>query len=221
MGSLQRLSVFIADDHRVLCDGLVSLLEREQDIQVAGQAGDGPEALRRIEELNPQVAILDVSMPKMSGIEVASHLRKSKSQTHVIMLSMHGDLDKVSRALQAGARGYVLKECAGRDLVAAIRVVTAGHIYLAPPITDSLVTDYLNLRQGVTTSLPLDNLSSRELEVLKLHAQGRSTVEIAESLHLSRKTVETYRSRIKDKLDIRGTAGLVKFAIRNGLTTLD
>jgi DNA-binding NarL/FixJ family response regulator len=213
--------ILLADDHRIVSDSLASFLESEPGFTVVGKAVDGEEALKLAQQHNPDLAILDVSMPRLSGIEVARILKQKHPGISVIMLSMHDDSEHIYRALEAGARGYVLKECAGRELIAAVRAVQAGHTYLAQSITSTVVSDYLQLREEHPGENPVSILSGRELQVLKLQAGGVSTLEIAESLHLSPKTVETYRYRIKEKLNIRENTGLVRFAIRHGLVPLD
>ncbi len=210
-----RIRIGVADDHRVICDALGCLLENEPDFSIVGRARDGIEALELATEQNPDILILDLTMPRLNGIAATSRLRRSHPDLAVIILSRHSEEGYVRQALTAGARGYVLKESAASELVTAIRTVMGGGVHLSGPILGMVVDGYI---AGVCrTKNPLDALSKRETEVLRHHAQGMNTREISELLHLSVKTVETYRYRIKEKLDLRGNTEMIKFAIRNGL----
>ena len=215
------ITVFLADDHAVVRDGLRHLLEAQPDIKVVGDAADGRQTLQLIERLNPDVAIMDIAMPELNGIEAARKIRADCPSTQVIILSIYSTEEHVSRALQAGARGYVLKESAGIEVVNAVRAVHSGHHYLSQKLSDRLIDDYLHHIESSGERDPLARLSPREREVLQLVVEGKSSAEIAEVLSLSVKTVETYRSRIFRKLDIDDLPSLVKFAIQHGLTPLD
>jgi DNA-binding NarL/FixJ family response regulator len=212
------ISVFLADDHAVMRDGLKLLLETQEDIQVVGAAGDGRQAVRLVAQLLPQVAIMDISMPQLNGIEATRQIRGICPETRIIILSMHASSDHVLQALQAGAQGYLLKAGAGIEVVQAVRAVHAGERYLSKKVADQIVNDLLLLSEATTPDGPLAGLSSREREVLQLVAEGYSTAEIAEILPLSVKTVESYRSRIMEKLGLKNLPALIKFAIRHGLT---
>ena len=201
-------------------DGLRLLLEAAGDIQVVGDAADGSEALRQMAQLRPDVAVLDIAMPGLNGIEVAQRMPERCPSTQVVILSVHATVEHIFRALQAGARGYLLKEAAGAEVVAAVRAVHAGRRYLSQKISDRLVDDYIGQRLAAARS-PLESLSPREREVLQLVVEGRSSTEIAEILSLSPKTVETYRSRLMEKLGLSDLPALVRFAIQHGLTPLD
>jgi len=215
------ITVFLADDHGVVRDGLRVLLEAQPDIRVIGDAGDGRAAVRRVARLRPDVVVIDVAMPELNGIEAAREIGYVCPSAQIIILSMHSTSEHVFRALQAGARGYLLKESAGIEVVNAVRAVQAGHRYLSQKISDRLVDDYVRQRQAGGAESPLARLSPRELEVLQLVVEGRSSTEIAGMLFLSVKTVETYRSRLMRKLGIGDLPGLVKFAIQHGLTPLE
>jgi DNA-binding NarL/FixJ family response regulator len=215
------IEVFLADDHAVIRDGLRYLLEAQPDIKVVGDAANGRQTLQLVGSLCPDVAILDIAMPEMNGIEATRRIRTDCPSTQVIILSIYSTEEHVSRALQAGARGYVLKESAGIEVVNAIRAVHSGHHYLSQKLSDQLIDDYMHQVKTSGEKGPLDRLSPREKEVLQLVVEGRSSAEIAADLSLSVKTVETYRSRIFQKLDIDDLPGLVKFAIQHGLTPLD
>jgi DNA-binding NarL/FixJ family response regulator len=214
------ITVFVADDHAVMRDGLKLLLESQENIRVVGEAQDGREAVFLVAQLRPQVVIMDISMHQMNGIEATREIRETCPETKVIILSMYSTTDHASRALQAGARGYLLKASGGIEVVKAVRAVHAGERYLSKKIEEQLINDYLALVEGNGDSL-LTRLSHREREVLQLLAEGHSSAEIAGILPLSAKTVESYRSRLMDKLDLRNLAALIKFAIRHGLTHTD
>lgn len=215
------ITVFLADDHAVVRDGLRALLEAQPDMQVIGDAANGREAVLRVARLCPDVAILDIAMPELNGIEAAREIGLVCPTTQVIILSMHSTTEHIFQALQAGVRGYLLKESAGIEVVNAVRAVHTGQRYLSLKISDRIVDDYIRQRQAGQATSPLALLSSREREVLQLVAEGKSSAEIAGVLSLSLKTVETYRSRLMHKLGISDLAGLVRFAIQHGLTPLE
>jgi DNA-binding NarL/FixJ family response regulator len=209
------INVLLADDHSVLRDGLAALLQAQEGFAVVAHAQDGREAVRKTAEFRPDVVIMDIVMPELDGIEATRLIHASSTSTQVVILSMYSTSEHIFRALQAGAKGYLLKESAGAELLAAIRSVHAGRRYLSQKITENVLDNYV--RDHHPTD-PLAKLSSRERQILELVAAGKSTAEIAGTLFLSPKTVDTYRSRLMQKLDIDGFASLVKFAIANGLT---
>jgi len=214
------ITVFLADDHAVVRDGLRYMLEAQSDIKVVGDAANGRDAVRQVGQLCPDVVIADIAMPELNGIAAAGEISEICPCSQVIILSMHSTTEHVFRALQAGARGYLLKESAGIEVVKAVRAVHAGRRYLSDRISEQLVDDYVNQRQAAQAKSPLARLSPRERQVLQLVVEGRSSVEIAEMLFLSPKTVDTYRSRLMRKLSISDLPSLVKFAIQHGLTPL-
>ncbi|MFQ6102095.1 MAG: response regulator [Anaerolineae bacterium] len=216
-----KIRVFLADDHAVVRDGLRFLLEAQDDIEVIGAAANGRDAVRQVAKLRPDVVIVDIAMPDLNGIEATWQIRETCPSAQVIILSMHSTSEHVFRALQAGARGYLLKESAGIEVVTAVRAVHAGRRHLSQRISDQMIDDYAHQRGAVEAESPLARLSPREREVLQLVVEGKSSAEIAAILSLSRKTVETYRSRLMNKLGISGLPGLVKFAIQHGLTPLE
>jgi RNA polymerase sigma factor (sigma-70 family) len=215
------ISIFLADDHGVVREGLRAYLDAESGIAVIGEADNGRDAVERIAALQPDVAVLDISMPEVNGIEATEQITGLDATTHIIILSMHATNEHVFRALQAGASGFVAKESAGRELVRAVRVVSAGHRYLSQIISDQLVDDYVERRETTEVKSALDELSERERQILKQLVNGKTTSEISKSLSLSTTTVNTYRSRLMKKLGISDMPTLVKFAIRNGLTGLE
>lgn len=211
------ISVLIADDHSVVRDGLRLLLESQSDIRVVGEVADGREAVDAAVRLKPDVIVMDLAMPQLNGIDAATQIVERLDHARIIMLSMHSTVEHVFRALQAGAMGYLRKESAGSEVADAVRTVYAGRRYLSQKITESVVDDYIRKR---AVESPLDSLSQREREILQLLVEGRSGIEIAKQLHVSPKTVDTYRSRMMQKLGIGDLPGLVKFALQHGLTTL-
>jgi two-component system, NarL family, response regulator NreC len=207
---MHRLRVLLADDHLVLRDGLRALLERA-DFEVLG-ASDGREAVELAQDQRPDIAVLDLAMPVLNGLDAARHIGQVSPRTGVIILTMHAEAPYVSEALRAGVRGYVLKTQAARDLVQAIEQVARGLTYLSPGVTGPLVEAYLGNAEA-----PPDPLTLREREVLQLVAEGKTTKEIADVLGVSAKTIESHRARLMKKLHIHDTAGLVRYAVRRGL----
>ncbi|MDD4053085.1 MAG: response regulator transcription factor [candidate division Zixibacteria bacterium] len=214
------LKVLIADDHRLFRDGLRMLLEKQSDIKVVAETKDGPATVSAAIELQPNIILMDISMPGLNGMETTRKLLAQNGTIRVIMLSMHSDHHFVIESLKSGAVGYVLKDSAFEELLTAIRTVAANGIFLSQKINDAVIKQYIATAKGQTaTSFSI--LSSREREVLQLLAEGKTTKEMAAHLHISVKTIETHRKQIMDKLDIHSIAELTKYAIRQGLTSLD
>lgn len=214
------IRILLADDHKIIREGLRSLIESEKDIQVVAEAEDGRQALSLVREFSPNVVVVDVAMPGLNGIETARRIARDYPRTSIIALSMHSDRRLVGKMLAAGASGYLLKDCAFEELANAIRTVAAGRTYLSSMILDIMVRDYFN-RQSVSTSAMLCDLTDREREVLQFLAEGNSVKRIATQLHITTKTVETHRERIMQKLGLRSVAELTKYAIKEGLTSLE
>jgi DNA-binding NarL/FixJ family response regulator len=216
-----RIKVFIADDHALLRDGLRAVLERHPGLEVVGEAGDGREAVKRIEETLPDVVIMDIAMPGLNGLEATRQLRKILPRTKILVLSMYDDQDSIYDLLRAGASGYMLKGSNAADLVTAIESVAKGGTFLNPIVAGRVVEGYVGRGEesrgapgGETT------LTAREREVLQLVAEGHGNAKIAAKLGISPKTVETHRANIAAKLDIRDVPGLVKYAIKKGLVRI-
>jgi DNA-binding NarL/FixJ family response regulator len=205
------LRLILADDHQIVRQGLRALLERE-GLEVAAEAADGNAAVTLVEVYHPDIAILDLSMPGLNGVDAAREILQRHPKVGVILLTVHNEDYQVVTALRAGIRGYVIKTQAADELVRAIREVATGGMYLSPDVSRIMVGVYLS-----GSELPADPLTPRERQILQLIAEGRTTKEVASLLGLTTKTAESYRSRIMDKLDIHQTAGLVRYAIRRGL----
>jgi two-component system, NarL family, response regulator NreC len=213
------IKILIADDQQLTREGIRSLLEREPDMDVLGEAEDGRSAVRMARELGPDVILMDVCMPDMNGIVATTLILAETSRIKVIALSMLDDRRFVSNMLRAGASGYLIKDCSFKELVRAIRRVVANKIYLSPGIMDVVVKDYVK-PPAYSDSAYSSNLTIREKEVLQLVAEGHSTTQIANSLHVSVKTIESHRQNLMTKINARGIAGLTKYAIREGLTSV-
>ena len=214
---MSRIRVFLADDHAILRSGLRLLLEREPDLAVAGEAGDGRQAVDWMAREAADVAVLDVGMPGLNGIEAATQIVRGHPRVAVIMLSMHSDETYVLRCLRAGARGYVLKESAEGELIAAIRAVTAGRSFFSPKASRLLQQEHIARIHRAGGEDTYDLLTAREREILQLAAEGNSNKEIAARLFLSVYTVETHRKKIVEKLNLHGPADLILYAVRKGI----
>ncbi len=205
-------TILLADDHAVVRQGFRMILSAEDDLEVIGEAANGREAIAQAERLQPDLVLMDVSMPELNGIEATRRLLEVAPRSRVLALSMHRDAVYVREILRAGASGYLLKEAGDQDLLAAVRAVAHGQGYLSPAVSDAVLNDY---RKHVTD--PIDLLSTREREILQLIAEGKTNKEIAVDLNLSTYTVESHRGRIMEKLNLHSAGELVRFAFRNGL----
>lgn len=208
----RKTRILLVDDHSVVRQGFRMILSAQPDLEVIGEAGDGLQAVERVGELQPDVVVMDVSMPGLNGIEATRRIMEIAPRCRVLALSMHRDAVYVREILRAGARGYLLKDAFDQDLVNAVRSIAQGQAYLSPAISDAVLSDY---RKHVTD--PIDLLTSREREVLQLIAEGQTNKEIATRLNLSVYTVEAHRGRIMEKLNLHSTGELVRFALRKGL----
>jgi DNA-binding NarL/FixJ family response regulator len=211
------VNILLADDHRMVAHGVRKILEEQPDWHVIGEAVDGRDAVRMAAELQPDVAIVDVSMPHLNGVEATAQMTERVPGVKVLMLSMYSDDAIVGRALRAGAKGYVLKDSADVELVRAVTAVAAGGSFFSPPIVNHLLSEYISRVADHGFGDPLDRLSPREREVFQLVAEGHTNREMAEMLGIRPSTVETHRAHILDKLDLHSTAELVRFAAQRGI----
>jgi two-component system, NarL family, response regulator NreC len=211
------LRILLADDHGIVRRGLKSLLESQPGLEVIGEAADGLEAVRLCGELSPDLLIVDISMPLMNGIEVASRAQKLEPAPGVIILSMHVDESYIMRALGAGARGYLVKDATDEDLIPAVRAVAAGKPFFSPTVAAVLMEDYVRQLRARGLSDSYDLLTDREREVLQLLAEGRSNKEVAALLDVGLSTVETHRANLMQKLNLHNTAEIVLYAVRKGI----
>jgi DNA-binding NarL/FixJ family response regulator len=213
------ISILIVDDHAVVREGLRGLLEKEPDMEVAGEAGNGLEAVKLARELNPDVIIMDINMPDMNGIEATRRILAANRDIRILALSLESDRRFIVEVLEAGAKGYVLKDAFFAELATAIRTVAEGDSYLGPKITEMIIKDYL---RRIPESLPITftSLTPRERELIQLIADGKNTKEIASMFGTSIKTVEVHRHNIMKKLNLYSIAELTKYAVREGLTSL-
>lgn len=225
---MKKINLMLVDDHEMIRSGLKSLLQTEEDLNVVGEASNGAEALEKVADLRPDVVVMDISMPVMDGLETTKRMTRQFPEIAVLVLTVHEDKQYFFQMLQAGAKGYVTKEAAADELVAAIRSVADGHVYLLPALARWLLEDYNQLAKQTSAAenenadtTGLEVLSPREREVLELVAQGNTTPRIAEALNLSPKTVSRHRERIMNKLNMHSTAELVRFAIRTGLVRVN
>ena len=211
------IQILIADDHGIVRTGLKLLLERVDDMQVVGEASDGREAVRLAKELQPNIVIMDIGMPLLNGLDAAAQIIRENERVGVIILSMYADESYIVRALDAGARGYLLKDNADDDIERAIRSITLGRPFFSPSIAQALLDDYVRLMRERHIQDSYDLLTEREREVLQLLAEGKSNKEAATILNLSPYTIETHRQNLTQKLGLHNTAEIVLYAVRKGI----
>jgi len=211
--------VLLADDHKLVRAGFRAMLDSLGDVEIVGETGDGREALELIRQHRPDVALLDITMPSLTGLEVAARVANEMQNVRIIILSMHTTEDYIARAVRAGVSGYLLKDADPVELELALRAAVNGQMYMSPTVSKQLVEDYLR-RMGPETG-PAEQLTARQREILQLIAEGKSTKDIAVALDLSVKTVETHRKDLMDRLGIHDVAGLVRYAIRAGIIKAD
>jgi two-component system, NarL family, response regulator NreC len=216
---MSKTRILVADDHGIVRKGLRFLLDRQEGMEVVGEASEGREAVKLSEELQPNIVIMDVAMPQLNGIDAAAQIIKSSPDTRIIMLSMHADESYLVRALGVGAKGYLLKESAEVDIVRAVQVVSQGRPFFSPQIAQTLLEDYVRTLQQRGLQDSYDLLTEREREVLQLLAEGKSNKEVATLLDLSTYTVETHRTNLMHKLNLHNTAEIVLYAVRKKIIT--
>lgn len=215
------ITVFLTDDHAVVRDGLRLLLETAGDIEVIGETDNGRDAVQSMKLLCPDVLLLDITMSELNGFEAAQQIHETCPSVRIIILSMHSTAEDIFRAMQVGAWGYLLKEVTGREVVSAVRAVYAGQRYLCQQVSQTLLNACWRQSGMIEGKSPLERLSPREREVLQMLVDGKSRTDIAQTLFISPRTVDTYRERLMQKLDINDFPGMIKFAIQHGLTTLE
>jgi len=211
---MKDLRVYLVDDHTILREGLRLILSQAPGVQIVGEQGDGRAAMEEIDQLKPDLVVLDISLPSLSGVEIARQIRKYHPEMKILVLSRHDNQEYVEQLLKYGVQGYILKEEAGSDLLKALDVIRKGENYLSPRITKHLVT---GMERKKSAHDPFEILTNREREVLKLVAEGKSNEKIAQALWISAKTVKVHRANIMRKLDIHKVADLVKYAIKAGI----
>jgi two-component system, NarL family, response regulator LiaR len=214
------MRVLLADDHNLVRAGIRALLETLPDVEIVAEAADGQQALQALINNKPDIALIDISMPGLNGLELAARASREVPETRLVILSVHGDASHVAQALRAGAKGYLLKDAAADELPVLIRAVMRGETYLSPGISRHVVDGFLGrVAPSAPESDPASLLTSRQREILQLVAEGKSTKEVAQLLELSVKTVEAHRAQIMERLDIHDLAGLVRYAVRAGLVS--
>jgi DNA-binding NarL/FixJ family response regulator len=218
---MPKIKVLLAEDHTIVRKGLTSLLAAEADIEVVGEAEDGQEAVEKVEQLGPDVVLMDNTMPVLNGLEATRQIKKRFPEIKVLVLTMHTTEEYIQQFLQAGASGYLIKKTAPKELVTAIHAVYRGDSYLSPAISNVIIEGYLHQAASTASEDSYEKLTDRERQVLQMITEGVSNREIAERLHLSVKTVNNHRMNLMDKLNIHNTAKLVKYAIRKGVISLD
>ena len=215
---MSKIRVLLAEDHTIVRQGLKSLLEAQEDLEVIGEAEDGRQAVEKVKELVPDIIVIDITMPNLNGIEATRQIKKLNAKVKILVLTVHDNEEYIHQILQAGASGYLLKESAVSDLVSAIKAVDKGDIFLSPSVSKVVVKDYIRHVEAESDGFDsLKVLTNREREILQLIAEGRTNKEIAHMLNLSVKTVDVHRSHLMEKLHIHDITGLVKYSIRKGL----
>src|ERR1700736_4471336 len=214
---MRKIRILLADDHQLMRSGLRLLIEQQPDLTVVGEAGDGREVVSLAKSLKPDVVVMDIGMPNLNGIEATHQIIQSHPEIAVVILSMHADESYVLRALKAGAKGYLLKDSAEADLIRAVRAVAGGKSFFSPVVSKVLLDDYMRKLKRSGAEDAYDLLTPREREILQLVAEGKSNKEVANLLNLSVYTVETHRSNIMQKLNLRGIPELILYAVRKGL----
>jgi DNA-binding NarL/FixJ family response regulator len=218
---MSQAKVLLVEDHIVVRQGIKALLSDEPDLEIVGEADNGREALNLVSELQPDIVLMDISMPGLNGIEATRQLRQIYPDIKIVILSMHANEEYVFQVLQAGAAGYVLKQSDSSEVLTAIRAALSGGSFLSPPISRAVIEDYVHRAEVRGQGEDLDILTSREREVLQLLAEGLPNREIAEQLSISVKTVETHRSNMMNKLNVNNKTELIKYAFRKGWATLE
>jgi len=216
-----KTKILIADDHAMVRQGIASFLRMSDEFEVVGEAADGVEAIEAVKRTRPDIVLMDISMPRLGGLEATLEIKKHYPATRVLVLTQYEDMVYIKRFFKAGASGYLLKKAVGEDLLTAIRAVKAGKVYVHPSIASGVVDGYLGIQKGELLEDPYDLLTDREKQVLKLIAEGHTHKEAADILNISVKTVIAHQTNISEKLKIHSRAGLIKFAIQKGIIQID
>jgi two-component system, NarL family, response regulator NreC len=217
----ETLKILLVDDHTIVRQGLKALLEAYSGFTIVGEAENGREAVKKAQELNPDIVIMDIAMPVLNGLEATRQIKKALPDTRVLALTMYNDEEYVFQILKSGASGYLIKETAANELITAILSIKSGNPFFSPSISRKIMESYLNEDEDKKSKGESDKLTNREKEVLQLIAEGYTNNEIGNLMNISVKTVETHRAHVMSKLDIHDVAGLIKYAIRKGLVVLD
>jgi len=218
---MKRIKVILAEDHTIVRQGLRSLLEQSEDIEVIAEAEDGREAVKKTGQHQPDIVLMDISMPLLNGIEATRQIKKEFPEVKVLILTMHTTEEYIHQILHAGASGFLVKKTAHHELISAIRAIHKGDAYLSPVISKKVIDEYIQKTKEQTEQYPYEKLTSREREVLQLIAESKSNKQIADMLYLSVKTVETHKAHVMEKLNIHTKADLVKYAIQKGIIRLE
>ncbi len=218
---MKKINVLLADDHKLLRQGLIKLLEEDPEIVVCGEASDGREAIQKVESLNPEIVIMDIAMPNLNGLEALKQIRKKYPQIKVLILSMHKNEEYVLQSFKAGASGFILKDSAATEVFEAIKIINKGEPYLSPKISKIILHDLVKTPKKSDEISLYELLTSREREVFQLLAEGKKNIEIGKTLFISVKTVETHRAHIFEKLHLNNFTDLVKYAIKIGVITAE
>lgn len=218
---MSNIRVLLAEDHTIVRKGLRSLLDAEANIEVVGEADDGRQAIQKAQQFQPDVVLMDITMPVLNGLEATRQIKKLLPQIRVLVLTVHTSEEYIFQILQAGAAGYVVKQAAVEELIAAITAVSQGNAFISPSVPENIIEEYSRQMNAMTAKDDYARLTDREREVLQLVAEGRSNREIAQMLHITTKTVEAHRSRVMEKLNIRSTADLTRYAIRRGIIAVE
>ena len=218
---MNKIRVILAEDHTIVRQGLRSLLEQSDDIEVIAEAEDGREAVNKTEQLKPDIVLMDISMPILNGIEATRQIKKKFPDIKVLILTMHTTEEYISQILHAGASGYLVKKSAHHELLSAIKAIQKGNSYLSPLVSKKVVDQYLQKTQDDIKQDRYEKLTTREREVLQLIAEGKANKEIAERLYLSVKTVETHKAHLMEKLNLHTTTDLIKYAIQKGIINIE
>jgi two-component system, NarL family, response regulator NreC len=218
---LRKIKILIADDHALVREGIGAFLKISDEFEVVGEAADGVEAIEAFKKLKPDIILMDISMPKLGGLEATIELKKMNPAVKILVLTQYEDTVYIRRFLKAGASGYLLKTAMGTDLITAIKTIAGGEVYLHPAIASNLVDGYFGTQKGKPGEDPYERLTDREKQVLKLIAEGYAHKEIANTLNISVKTVITHQTNLCEKLDIHSRASIIKFAIQKGIIKID